>query len=135
MAHREFTLTPTQHDPPTFSVAGREFKCLPEPPAGVLTDLVASAEGSPVTQTIALVGFIGGCLSDADAEAFQLLIHDKDTIVPLETLGDIVQWLTEQYTDRPTTPPSSLPAGSPPTAATSEGGLPSSESTPPVLDL
>lgn len=135
MAHRDFTITPTQQDPPTFSVAGREFKCLPEPPAGVLTDLIASAEGSPVAQTIALVGFISGCMSDADAEAFQLLIHDKDTIVPLETLGHIVEWLTEQYSDRPTTPPSSSPAGSPPTAATSEGGSSSTDSTPPSLDL
>lgn len=129
MAHREFTLTPTQADPPTFSVAGREFKALPEPPAGVLTDFVATADGSVAAQLSGLVGFIAGCLPEADADAFVLLIHDKDTIVPLKTLSDIAQWLSEAYTGRPTTPLSSSQPGSTPTGATSEGGAFSPEPT------
>lgn len=131
MAHREFTITPTEKDPPTFAVAGREFKCLPEPPAGVLTDLIASADGTPAAQTTALVGFIGGCLSDADAEAFHLLIHAKDTVVPLQTLADIGQWLSEEYVGRPTTPSSTSQPGFTTTAATSGDGAGSQESTPP----
>lgn len=135
MAHRSFDLAPTRTDPPTFSVAGREFKCLPEPPAGVLTDLITSADGSAGMQAAGLIGFIGGCMSDADAEQFQLTIHDKDTIVPLETLGEIVEWLVTEYTNRPTTPSSSSQPGATPPPATSEDGSPLPASAPPNLDL
>lgn len=132
MAHRSFELAPTRTDPPTFSVAGREFKCLPEPPAGVLTDLISSADGSPGAQAQGLIGFIGGCLSDTDAESFLLTIHDKDTIVPLETLGEIAEWLVAEYTARPTTPFSSSQPGATPPPATSEDGASSPTLTPPV---
>lgn len=122
MPHREFVLNPTTADPPTFSIAGRDFKCLANPPAGVMTDLVISADGSPSAQTAGLVGFIKGCLSDAESDAFSLLIYDKDTIIPVETLMQIAEWLVTEYTDRPTTPSSSSQPGSTPTAATSEDG-------------
>lgn len=135
MAHKDFTLAPARDDPPTFSVAGREFKCLPEPPAGVLTDFVATADGTVASQVSGLVTFIAGCLSDADADQFLLTIHDKDTIVPLETLGDIAQWLSEEYTGRPTTPSSTSPAGSTTTAATSEDGASTDVSTATPSDL
>lgn len=135
MAHRSFELAPSKHDPPTFSVAGREFKCLPEPPAGVLTDLITSADGSAGMQAAGLIGFIGGCMSDADAEQFLLTIHDKDTVVPLDTLGEIAGWLAETYTSRPTTPSSSSQPGATATPATSGDGASSPTSTPPALDL
>lgn len=132
MPHRSFDIAPTNSDPPTFSVVGREFKCLPDPPAGVMTDLVISADGTPSTQTAGLIGFIKGCLPDSEAEAFDLLIYDKDTVVPIETLMQIAEWLVEQYAQRPTTPPSSSPSGFTPPAATSGGGSTLDESTPPV---
>lgn len=135
MAHRDFTLTPTEKDPPTFSVAGREFKCLVQPPAGVLTDLVATADKSDAAKVSGLVEFIGGCLAEADAEQFELVIHDKDTIVPIDTLNDIAQWLIEEYTGRPTTPSSTSQPGSTPTAATSGDGAPSPASGPQALAL
>lgn len=134
MAHRSFDLAPSKADPPTFSVAGREFKCLPEPPAGVLTDLITSADGSPAVQAAGLIGFISGCMSDADAEQFLLTIHDKDTVVPLDTLGAIAGWLAEEYTSRPTTPSSSSQSGVTATPVTSEDGASSPISTPPVSD-
>lgn len=133
MAHKEFSLAPVREDAPTFSVAGREFKCLPEPPAGVLTDLITSAIGATAQSVPAAVEFITGCLPDADADAFVLMIHDKDTIVPLETLAQIVEWLAEEYTGRPTTPSSVLPVGSTATVAQSEDGASGAVSTTPGL--
>lgn len=130
MAHRSFDLAPTRADPPTFSVAGREFKCLPEPPSGVLTDLVVATSGSVGQQAAGFVSFLTGCMPDVEAEQFLLVIHDKDTIVPLATLADIAGWLIEEYTGRPTTPSSSSSPGSTQPAATSEDGSPSTTSTP-----
>lgn len=134
MPHREFTLEPSTADPPTFSIADREFKCLPEPPAGVLTDFLATAHGDVAVKLSGLVGFISGCLSDAEAEAFELLLHDKDTVVPLATLGDIAQWLAEVFTGRPTTPSSSSPAGSTPPVDSSGDGASSPETGPTPSD-
>lgn len=130
MAHKTFDLTPTRADPPTFSIAGRDFKCLPEPPAGVMTDLVVAADGNVGAQASGLVSFIKGCLADADADAFDLLIYDKDTIIPVETLASVAEWLVQEYTERPTTPPSSSQPGLSPAAPGSVGGSTTPASTP-----
>lgn len=130
MAHKEFLVPESTVDPPSFSVLDETFVCLPEPPAGTLVDLIAAAEGTPIAQATATTGFLSGVLSDEDAARFTRLIHAKDTVVPTETLAAILEWVIEQYTDRPTTPSSSSPAGPPPTPATSEDGSDSPASTP-----
>lgn len=40
-----------------------------------------------------------------DVERWTALMEDKKRPVPIETLGNVVMWLIEFYTDRPTTPP------------------------------
>ncbi len=123
MAHKDFELSPTEADPPSFTVAGRTFKCVAEPPGGALADLFWTFQGNDITLRAAgLVRFISGCLPDAEAEAFDLTIHDKDTIVPLGLLSDLSTWLIEEYTGRPTTPSSGSATGLKPVAATSEDG-------------
>lgn len=133
MGHREFAIEPSKADPPTFSVAGRSFKCLAEPPAGVLTDILTAIGGDVPVQAQGIVNFVTGCLTDADAEAFELLIHDKDTVVPLVTLGAVVEFLIEEYNGRPTTPSSVSAGGSTPTPDTSEDGADSAESNSTAL--
>ncbi len=128
MAHKDFDLTPSEADPPTFTVAGREFKCVPEPPGGALADLFWTFQGTEtVLRAAGLVRFISACLPDAEAESFELVIHDKDTIIPIAVLHDIATWLIEEYTGRPTTPSSGSATGSGITAATSEDGSASAE--------
>jgi len=39
------------------------------------------------------------------------LLHDKDKIVDVETLGEITGWLIEQYTNRPTQRPENSSGG------------------------
>lgn len=130
MAHKEFLVPQSTVEPPSFTVLGQTFICLPEPPAGALTDLIGSAEGSTVAQATAAVSFLAAVLPDADAARFEALIHAKDTVVPIEVLSEILQWVTEQYTGRPTMPSSTLQAGPQPTPVMSEGGsdLPASPS-------
>lgn len=120
---------PTREDPPTFNVAGQEFKALPEPPGGALADFFWIYSSEVHVKAAGLVRFIEACMSDEQAEAFRIAIHDKDTIVPLSQLADIAQWLVEVYNDRPTTPSSGLVAGSTPTPGTPEGGADSPAST------
>lgn len=134
MSHRDFPIIPTLADPPTFSVAGVEFKALGEPPGGALADFFYTFNSAIEVKAAGLVRFIQGCLPDEAAEEFEIVIHDKETIVPLRLLSDIAKWLVEEYASRPTTPSSGLVAGSTPTSDTPEGGAVSPESTSPALD-
>lgn len=123
MAHRDFTFTaPMQDDAPSFSIAGHEFKCLTQPPPGYLLDVVAAASSEVDVQVSAVTSFIEGCLPESSVEEWRLVIHDKDTIIPLATLVEIVSWLVETYGQRPTTPPSDSQPGASVTVGTSEGG-------------
>lgn len=130
MAHKTFLIPQSTVDPPSFDVAGESFVCLPTPPAGVLFDVITAADGDVAAQANSTIGFLSGVLSDEDAARFVALIHSKDTVVPTDTLAEILQWVIEQYTERPTTPSSLSPVGPQPTPATSEDGSDSPASTP-----
>lgn len=130
MAHREFLVPTAEVDPPSFTVFDQTFVCLPQPPAGSLTDVIAMADGSAASQAAAVPTFFASILSDEDAERFNTLIHAKDRIVPLDMLVEILQWIVQEYTNRPTTPSSLLPPGANTQLATSEDGSPSPASTP-----
>lgn len=140
MSRRDFEIVPSRLDPPVFSVAEQEFRALPEPPGGVLADYFWTFGSDIEVKAAGLVRFIGGCLPDEStkdeatgvlyggAREFDDLIHSKDTIVPLRLLHDIVGWLMEEYTSRPTTPSSGSGSGSAGTSATPGDGAPSAES-------
>lgn len=130
MAHKTFLIPESTIVPPSFTVAGESFICLQEPPAGVLYDVITAANGDVATQANSTIGFLSGVMTDEDAERFKRVIHSKDTIVTTDVLAEILQWVIEQYTERPTTPSSSSPAGPQPTPAGSEDGSDSPTSTP-----
>ncbi len=136
MAHKDFELSPTEADPPSFTVAGREFKCVAEPPGGAMADLFWTFQGNDTPLRAAgLVRFITACMSDADADVFDAVIRDKDTIVSWGTLGEIANWLIEEYTGRPTTPSSGSATGLTPVAVTSEDGSDSATEPPSASGL
>lgn len=130
MAYREFNVVAQPETGPTFVVLGHEFKCLPTPPAGILADIIISSAEEIGKQTAAIINLICGCLPDPQEEEFRLLIYSKDTIVPVETLAEVAEWLLEEYSKpRPTTPSSGSPSGSASSPAMSEGGASSPAST------
>lgn len=129
MPYREFPVAPTELDPPIFKIGGKAFTALAEPPGGALADYFWLFTERIEVKAAGLVRFIEACLPEETVEDFQAVIHDKATIVPLQTLSGIAQWLVEVYADRPTTPSSGSPDGSAPTSDTPEGGADSPEST------
>lgn len=93
-AHRDFDVP--ERDPaakgPTFTLAGESFTCLPEMPAGpwmaVPNDLGGQA---------AIAGaFILGCLLPEEEERFQVTTANKDRIVTLSVMHDILRWLLNE---------------------------------------
>lgn len=55
---------------------------------------------------LASIGFIQRCIQkDGDEMRFLELTVRKDVLITREDLADVVEWLTETYSDRPTKPP------------------------------
>lgn len=118
MPHKSFVpdSAPEKREPITFEIGGfREstgeawkeaFTCLPEAPSGVLDDLATSTllddQGNRKYNAPSLMAFCEGVLIDADVARFRAITHDKDRIVKIELLGEVMMYLAEQLTNRPT---------------------------------
>lgn len=129
MAHRTFGNTAPTREPVTFTLTGvylrpddapddyqpevweEAFTCVPVAPAGVLDDLAASVttdgKGNQIFNAPSLLNFMRGVLVDADVPRMEALAHDKRRLLELQTLGELVMWLSEQLLGRPSTPASS----------------------------
>lgn len=87
---------------PKFKLHGEEFECVKAVQGKVLlnmTSLVNSED--PGEQAAMINNFFGYVLTDESHERFNELLESKDKIVPVEALGEIVAWITEQLTSRP----------------------------------
>lgn len=118
MPHKSFvpSESPQAKDPVTFEVGGyREssgevwketFTALPVAPSGVLDDLATSSildeKGNRIYNAPSLLAFFEGVLIEPDVIRFRSLTHDKDRIVSIDQLGEIMLWLGEELTGHPT---------------------------------
>lgn len=145
---RTFTATPSVAEPVVFDleyvrvgtdddgerVEKKEtttFRCVGEPPGAVLLDLAGSAvDETGARSAAAVLDFFRAVLVDDDVAPFFTLVHDKAVAVPIATLGEIMNWLAEEYGRRPTGPSSSSQDGRSTTGATSTGSSFEPGSTP-----
>lgn len=90
----------------SFKLYDQEFYCASSVQGRVLLSIVSDS-GSEDPAVIAGVTdkFFGYVLTDESLERFNALTTAKDTVVSVETLGEIVAWLVEQYSDRPNQQP------------------------------
>lgn len=101
-----------------FFLAGHPFPCLDFPPAGAWRDLA-----SPMWPQARVIEYIETCIaSEEDLELFRQIIVSRENLIPIETLGKIVNDLIEVYQDRPTSPSTGSPNGVSPTAIGSMDG-------------
>jgi hypothetical protein len=102
----------TESEPLTFKLHDEEFTCRPEIPGKTVLNLVAkSSSEDPGETATAITGFFKTVLVAESYERFDILSEDPDRLVSMETLSNIIEWLVEQYTDRPTQRPEALPSG------------------------
>jgi len=85
------------------------FDCFPMTAPQSLADLAlarrVTAEGEPVWNAPAIIGFIRRCLlTDDDKQRFAALMNDPNRAVTIDQLGQVLIWLGEVYTERPTEP-------------------------------
>ncbi len=97
----------------SFKLHGEDFTCRPALPGRVLLDLVAKSgdEDNPSEAAKSITDFFKTVLVKESYERFDALAKDPDRLVDVETLSDIVAWLVEQYSERPTSRPEALPSG------------------------
>jgi len=87
----------------TFKLHGEEFHCRRAIQGKVLLEVAGKASSTDAGNADNIIsGFFSAALVPESFERFEKLIHDPDTIVTVETLGEITAWLVEQYSERPT---------------------------------
>jgi hypothetical protein len=93
-------------EPIVFKLFDEEFTCIPSIQGKTLMSLVARSQSEDPTQAMEVVEtFFGKVLVDESLERFNALLDDKERIVTMETLGEIVAWLVEEYSGRPNQQP------------------------------
>lgn len=99
-----------------FSLADQEFTCVPTMPAGVLialSNVKSPKEGEEGGENllVQVQDFIESVMVDADVPRFREVISSKQYTITFDELVDVMNWLIEEYSDRPTQPPSSSEDG------------------------
>jgi len=90
-------------EPLSFTIFDEEFQCRPQLQGATLltySKRLASDNLSEVNE--AFLNFFESSLKQESYKRFKALIESEDRIVQIETLGEIAEWLIEEYTDRPT---------------------------------
>lgn len=83
-----------------------DLEALPIAPSGILDDLMRSvvideSTGQQKWNAMSLNRFMDGALLDEHTATFQELVRDKNRLLPIETLGRVVSYLSERMTKRP----------------------------------
>jgi hypothetical protein len=86
-----------------FKLYGEEFICKKAVPGKILLEVAGSVdEENPSSADRVISNFFSVALEEESFARFKKLIIDSERIVTVETLGEIVGWLVEQYSARPT---------------------------------
>ncbi len=93
----------TASTPLSFKIHGEEFHCYPNIQGKTLLDMVSQSMQQDSAMAVEVINtFFDKTLKPESKEAFNSLINDPERIVTVDTLGEIVTWLVEQYSSRPT---------------------------------
>lgn len=96
-------------EPINFRLHGEEFSCIPEIPGKTVLNLVAKTSSeNPADSADAITDFFKTVLTEESSARFDALAVDPHRIVSMQTLTEVLEWLVEQYTNRPTERPEVL---------------------------
>jgi hypothetical protein len=79
-----------------------KFKARPRLPGHQLMKITTAMQAGIAVQSAEMIGMLQGAIATEYHEEFMKLIDDPDIAIPIETLADILIWLAEEYTGRPT---------------------------------
>jgi hypothetical protein len=95
----------TDRVPISFKLYDEEFHCRPALQGKMLLDLISRSTdpNDPAAAAKVVTDFFKQVLVQESYDRFEILTNDPEKIVDVEGLGEIVNWLVEQYAERPTT--------------------------------
>ncbi len=106
--HRSFSVKKRGQRPDdekvTFELNDRTYKCKDEVQGALILDFVSAADSGGAAAASKILPFIRASLDgQEELDAFNELLESDDVFVEMETLGEIVGFLIEEYSDqRPT---------------------------------
>ena len=95
----------SEFEPLNFSLNGEDFNCHPAIPGAVLLEFVKDADSGTGDSAKALYNFLSSAMPDEEYEKLQKTLRNPEVIIEIETIGEIVSWLVEEYASRPTQRP------------------------------
>lgn len=93
-------------DPIKFALHGQEFECHPRLQGKTLLEFVELANSEDAGSSAKVTRVFFQKVMNAENHArFDALLEDPETIVTVESLGEIIGWLIEEYSSRPNQQP------------------------------
>jgi hypothetical protein len=88
--------------PLSFRICGQTFRCRPLISAKKVLHLISAGEGGEAAAGEAINGFLASALMPEDLGRWEELMDSEEYVVTADILSDVVVWLIEQYSERPT---------------------------------
>lgn len=90
-------------EPITFELEGENFEAYGQVPGAVLLDFIAASSQEDSNGTAgAIIGYLKSSMNRENFKRFDKLTRDPEIVIELQVLADIVAYLIEERTDRPT---------------------------------
>jgi hypothetical protein len=79
-----------------------KFKARSAIPGHLMMQIAGAMESGVSVASAEMVKMLHSAIVPEDKDRFMTLIDDTEIAIPIETLGEILAWLAEEYTGRPT---------------------------------
>lgn len=90
-------------EPIPFELEGESFEAYGQVPGAVLLDFIAASSQDDSTGTAgAITGYLKSSMDKENFKRFDKLTRDPEVVIELQVLADIVAYLIEERTNRPT---------------------------------
>jgi len=126
MPFKEFQ-SATNAEAVTFRIGSDIFEAAKECPTGVLLSMASIAAEEGGNAVAGTMDFLDSVMLPESRERFAVRMRDAQNPISLGVVTELVQWLVEIYTGRPTVPPSPSPAGPSTTSPSSTASSPPTE--------
>lgn len=102
MPNKEFDafIRETTQELITFTVAGETFTCIDSLPLTILANITRQQSNGQAV--LGLADFLTAVVLEEDHDRLAVLMNEPHNAVAVETWAEIVEWLIEEYTGRPT---------------------------------
>jgi hypothetical protein len=92
----------TEVAPLGFDIAGESFEVLPEAPGIILLEFIeATTSNEQGANAAALTKFLKSVMSDEEWKRLDTVLHDPKNMIDIKTISEIVKFVIEEYTARP----------------------------------